>query len=254
MPPTQLSGKPDMPIPVFRYDAALARVLNNHTEVLTARNTVQKARYDLELARVTPVPDVDLRVMVQKDHTGPPFAVTPSVQVGVTLPVWDLNRGNILQAEGNLRSALDEERRVGNDLTSRLAEAFERYENNRVLRDYYLSQSADAAQAYRLAVERYNTTKDQVNFLDLVTVQQTLVTAITGYLTSLGGQWTAVVDVANLLQKDELYGDAPEVIPPLAPDVQQLFDLPCCSPYEPPADAAWHVSDAAWPAAVPRKE
>ena len=42
-----------------RYSPALhtlARVLQNHTDVLTAQNAMLKARYNLRLAKVTPVP------------------------------------------------------------------------------------------------------------------------------------------------------------------------------------------------------
>ena len=40
---------------------------------------------------------------------------------------------------------------------------------------------------------------------DVVTAQQTLQAYLTGYFTALSAQWTAVVDVANLLQIDDLY-------------------------------------------------
>ena len=41
-----------------------------------------------------------------------------------------------------------------------------------------------------------------VVFGDLVTAQQTLAGYITAYVTALGSQWQAVVDIANLLQTD----------------------------------------------------
>src|SRR5262249_47150177 len=64
MPPTQLAGRVDMPIPGFAYDKVLAWALATHTDVLTARNGVFKARYNLRLAQVTPVPDVEVRLML----------------------------------------------------------------------------------------------------------------------------------------------------------------------------------------------
>jgi len=36
---------------------------------------------------------------------------------------------------------------------------------------------------------------------------------LSAYLTALSEQWTAIVDVANLLQIDELYQPLPEVLP-----------------------------------------
>ena len=66
MPPTELAGRVDMPVPVFDYNQVLARVLTNHTDVLTAFNSIEKAKFNLALARVTPIPDVDLNILRKK--------------------------------------------------------------------------------------------------------------------------------------------------------------------------------------------
>ena len=60
-----------MPIPLYRFDKVEARALAGHTDVLTADNAVRKTRYNLRLAQVTPIPDVDVRLVVQKDFTAP---------------------------------------------------------------------------------------------------------------------------------------------------------------------------------------
>src|SRR5262249_26510431 len=72
LPLTELSGRIDAVIPNFDYDVVLAHVLHNHTDVLTARNGLEKARYNLKLAQVTPVPDVDFNVSVLKEYSLPP--------------------------------------------------------------------------------------------------------------------------------------------------------------------------------------
>src|SRR5439155_13827061 len=87
LPPTEVAGRVDMPSPVYRCPTVAARVLSLHTDVFTAQNTLQKARYNLRLAQITPIPDVDVIVRVQKDYTTSPFNVTPSVQVGVPVPL-----------------------------------------------------------------------------------------------------------------------------------------------------------------------
>src|SRR5262249_42097974 len=61
LPPTQLAGRPAMPVPVYQYERIKDWVLGRHTDVLAALNTTQKARYNLRLAQVTPVSDVDVR-------------------------------------------------------------------------------------------------------------------------------------------------------------------------------------------------
>src|SRR5262249_50085548 len=56
LPPTQLAGRVDMPVPLYHYDQVLARVLAGHTDVLTATNGIDKVRYNLRTAQVTPIP------------------------------------------------------------------------------------------------------------------------------------------------------------------------------------------------------
>lgn len=209
MPPTQLAGRVDMPIPVVNYDAALARLLSTHTDLLIARNAEQQARLNLQLAEVVPIPDVNVLLVVQRDFTTPPHNITHNVQIGLPLPIWDRNQGNILQAGANLTRAADEVERVRNDLTIRLADAYERYDNNRKLLDYYRQWILpDQVRAYRGVFDRYlrgePTEKAVVTFGDVVTAQQTLAGSITAYVTALDATWSAVVDLAGLLQIDDL--------------------------------------------------
>src|SRR5262249_44975900 len=160
-------------------------------------NTVLKSRYNLRLAQVTPVPDVDVRVMLQKDYTSSTFLMSPSVAVGVPVPVWDRNQGNIINAQGALLRATEEAHRVRNDLTSRVAEAFERYENNRRLVEYYrLRILPDYVRVYRGVYERFQTEKGAVNFNDIAGAQQGVATATGTYLTTLAALWTSVVDLS----------------------------------------------------------
>src|SRR5262249_44133593 len=128
MPPTQLAGQiRELPVPQFRYDTVLQHVLTNHTDVLTADNAAFKARYNLRLAEVTAVPAVNVQTAVLVDETPPgPSRLVAAAQVGVNLPVWHLNQGNIHQAKALLVKAMEEPHRVRDDLTARLADAYRR--------------------------------------------------------------------------------------------------------------------------------
>ncbi len=99
MPLSQVAGQIDRPVPVFRYEEVLARVFAQHSDILNARLLVLQAQKSLQLAQVQPIPDVDVRVLVQKDFTTPPYHAITSVVVGGPLPIWDRNQGNILQAQ-----------------------------------------------------------------------------------------------------------------------------------------------------------
>jgi cobalt-zinc-cadmium efflux system outer membrane protein len=194
--------------PGFDYDALRSRILAEHTDLVTAANSVIKARYNLRLARVTPVPDVSLKLVVQKDFTTPPYYTTANVEVGVPIPVWDRNQGAIRQAEADLARAIDDIPRARLDLLNKLADAMERYQTNRAQVDTYLKQILpDQVRAYRGLVQQ-----TQPSFADIVNAQQQLNAFLATYLTALQGQWQAVVDLAALAQLDDLF--LPMIGPP----------------------------------------
>ena len=101
--------------------------------------------------------------------------------------------------------ATEEVPRVQNDLRSRLADAFERFETNRFQvgesRDQILP---DAVRTYRGTYERHTQESEIVGFADVVVAQQNLLTAVATYISALNGQWTAFVDIAALLQIESL--------------------------------------------------
>jgi cobalt-zinc-cadmium efflux system outer membrane protein len=224
MPPSELEGRVDLPVPVFEYHAVLAQ-LSRHTDVLTALNTIQKAKYNLELAKVVPLPDVDVHFLVQKDYTTPPFQVVNSFQMTIPVPVWDQNKGAIHQAEWLLRQASVGPDQARNALITTLADAFNRYQTARESVAITRQQVRDQIRAYRGAHERREKVPADVAFADLVTSEQTLVGYIAAYITALGQQWQAVVDVANLLQTDDLFQVAPH---------EEVFPVPDLEPLPPP--------------------
>ncbi len=207
IPPTELEGRADMPVPTLNYEAVLTWVINNHPDVLAGRNSVSQVRTNLRLQEVTPVPDLQLYGTFQKDYTLPGFQRTSyNVQFGVPVPIFDRNRGNIISAQGDLRRASQESRRAQNSLTAQLADAFERFETSRVQTQFYHDQILpDLARAYRGVYQRHQQESIQVGFGDIIVAQQNLAVAIAAYVTALGGQWAAVTDISNLMQLDDLW-------------------------------------------------
>jgi cobalt-zinc-cadmium efflux system outer membrane protein len=235
LPTAELEGRADMLLPPVNYDKMLSRVLNNHPDVLAARNLEAQSRLQLQLQRVTPVPDVQLYGTLQRDFTVPSLPrTTYNMQVGVPLPLFDRNRGNIMSAEGNLRRAAEQIRRVRNELTFRSADAFERFETNRVLLQYYQDQILpDLARAYRGVYERHQQEPEAVGFGDIIVAQQNLAAAVAVYIATLNAQWLALADIANLMQIEDFNEISSEIYAEEVPGVM----LPDHSPLA-PADGA----------------
>ncbi len=252
LPPTELAGRIDLPVPVFKYDQVLARALSSHTDVLTAEAALQRARVQVRLAQVGAVPDVTVQALLQRDHTSDTFLASPSFSFSFPVPVFDRNQGNVVQAQGALVRAEEGAHRARVELTAKLAETFERYENNRVLLGFYRGQIlADQVRVYQGVYERFQQQPDEINFSDVASTQQALAGVVRDYLANLGAFWTSVVDVANLLQTDDLFTAAdgpPQCVPPV-PDLERLLPLPCCHPCSPLQNPVLRGADGAWPPA-----
>jgi cobalt-zinc-cadmium efflux system outer membrane protein len=218
LPLTEVAGRVDRLIPYYDYDAVLAHVLNHHTDVLTARNAVEKARYNLKLAQITPYPDMDVNAGYWKELTLAPYSSYYGVVLSFPVPIWDQNKGNIMNAQAALIRAIEELHRVENYWTNTIAAAYANYQRNlNALEDYRRYILPDQVRYYRGVFDRRQVDIN-ASPSDLVTAQQALATNVQGYLTILGTLWSAVVSVADPLQTDDLFQCAkPHELPELPP-------------------------------------
>jgi cobalt-zinc-cadmium efflux system outer membrane protein len=206
MCPVELAGDVNLSVPDLDHQTAWQWILDHHTDLIIAQNGVAKSQYLLRLARITPwVPDINVDASIQHDNTVAPFGTAYNLHAGVPIPLFDHNRGNILSADAALTRASQEYNRTRNELATSLADAFASYQSQRILLDYYRTQILqDQVQTYRAIYQRYQQDTDNVDFNDVVTSQQTLASAVSTYIQALGDQWQAVVDMAGLLQLDDL--------------------------------------------------
>jgi cobalt-zinc-cadmium efflux system outer membrane protein len=249
LPLSEVAGRIDRAIPCYDYDVVLTHVRQYHTDVLTTYNGVDKARYNLKAAQVTPIPNVEFNVQVLKEYALAPKQITPAVTVGVPLPLWDRNKGGIIAAEAALMAATEEPHRVELVLTNNLATAYLSYKNSLDALEYYRRFILpDQVRAYRGVYERRRIDPNSA-FGDLVQAQQTLASNVASYLTILGQVWTSVVSVADLLQTDDLFQMGPPHEIPELPDLDHLPGWICLHPCGPmthvgPSDACPGPVDA----------
>ncbi len=224
LPLSEVSGRIDRAIPVYDYNRVLAHVLRNHTDILTARNGIEKARNNLKFAQVTPYPDVDFRVAFLKEFALAPQQFTTTLQMGMTLPIWDQNQGNIMAAEAALYRADRDPQRVELTLTNNLAFAFSNYKSALDSLEFYRRYILpDQVRAYAGVYQRYlGVNNDPTTFGNVVSAQQTLITSVGTYLTTLGTLWTSVIGVADFLQTDDLFQLGEGRGLPELPELKQL--------------------------------
>lgn len=201
-----LIGTVDDSLPELSFDSLQAHLLANHTKLRSVQNDVVQARIQSELECIKPrSPDLTIYGAVQKDYTGPPFNTTYNLQVSLPLPIWDRNQGNIVAAQAGIIRGENDHDAVANSLLQQLADATARYESSRTqAANYRAGLLPDQVRTYRGIYQRYQEDREAVNFGDIVVAQQTLAALITAYIDILGQQWRATVDLAGVLQLDDI--------------------------------------------------
>lgn len=164
-------GKPDLPlavlngdleaIPDLNYDQSLAATLQESPEVKLAEQDMERAEASLTKAKRAPVPDLQLNGNLSQnyeplDTTHRPAGLNGGVQIGVQLPLFNRNAGNIAAAKSEIESAKSEVARLKLQIARDLAGLFREYDSARVIvRQYKTEMLPRAEQAYRLYRANY---------------------------------------------------------------------------------------------------
>ncbi|MGB6045102.1 MAG: TolC family protein [Pirellulales bacterium] len=179
---TGLAGELDADLSDFNWDSCRAMVLSSNPVLNAARTRVDRARFVIRRAEKEPIPNVDVSVSV-RHHNGTSSDVA-NVQIGIPIPIFNKNQGNIQSAESNWIAARNEVQRIELDLQDRLAVAYRRYANARRQADRYSQQIVPRAKrSLELVTDGYQ--KGQVKYLTLLTAQETYLQVNLSYLDSL---------------------------------------------------------------------
>lgn len=177
-----LSGEFDSDLPSFDWQSCYAMVLDGHPSLKMARVRLERAVVMIQRARREPIPNVDLvfsnrKHNVTRDHVS-------NIQIGIPIPIFNRNQGNIRSAEAQWMAARNEIKRIELDLQDRLAIAYRQYANSRQQVDRYKDRMVPKAKrSLQLVTLGYE--KGQVEYLTLLTAQQTYLRVSLSYLDSL---------------------------------------------------------------------
>lgn len=142
--------------------------------VLAAAAEVDQARAELRQAEVKPIPNVQSMTTVAHDYvTRAPMA---SVQVGVVLPVWDRNPGNIQAAKARVRAAEAGVEQTRLRAVERLTGAYQRYENARRQLELYRTQVLPEAAAALELIDKVYAARGE-RFFDTLDARRVLAQA-----------------------------------------------------------------------------
>jgi cobalt-zinc-cadmium efflux system outer membrane protein len=201
LPPGRLQGELDGPGTVPDFDTTLTHLLEASPEIQVARAEVVRNQIGLKREQVEPIPNVQVRVANGYDFET--RKDTTSVQVGVRLPVFDKNQGNIRAAQALLVRAQAELGRVELSLQQRLAREYARYETAQSVVKVYREQNLpDARRAYELYLDSFR--KRRAAWPQVLVAQRTYFQISVDYVKALDDLRRAEVAILGLLLVDGL--------------------------------------------------
>lgn len=215
LPVSPLAGDIEAEVPVIDEGEVLARLLRESPVVRIAQAGVERAKAALQHARAERVPNIIARGGVgystepidRNRATGVEFFV----ELGVPLPIFNRNQGNIAAAEAELDRVRGEVRRVDLALRSRLSPTLAAYRSARQTAERYQSEVLPRAQqAYTLYLSRFR--QMAAAYPQVLIAQRTLGQVRATYIQSLIEVWQTAVLIRGFLLAGGLEGES--LVPP----------------------------------------
>ena len=213
LPLQPLEGNIEAAVTEIDRDAALQQVLSRSPELAAARAAVERSRALVAQSGRAAFPDVFLRGEFTNNreplegaaarNVGPQFGL----EAGVSLPLFDRNRGAISAARADLSRAESEARRIELELQSRFAGIYEQYLTAlRSSETYRVEILPRAEEAYKLYLARYR--EMGAAYPQVLIARRSLLELSDAYLASLDAAARAVVDLQGFLAGDGLSAPA----------------------------------------------
>jgi outer membrane protein, heavy metal efflux system len=143
-------------IPQLNRDALLATLLEKSPQVRTATLQLQQAEASINVAKAARIPDLRFRGgagynFENFENTNEDVGWEGFFEVGVVLPIFNRNQGNISVAQANIERSKQELNRVRLALSAQFADAYTQYLNEKLKAERYQNELLPRARkAYEL--------------------------------------------------------------------------------------------------------
>jgi outer membrane protein, heavy metal efflux system len=211
-------GKPAMPvpnlggdleaIPELSYDESLVAAINESPEVKLTEQEIERAEALLNQARKAPIPDLQVTGTLMQsfeplDPTRKPAGVTGGAEIGVQLPIFNRNQGNIAAAKAEIESGRQELARVKLQVQRDLASLFRDYDSARLIAQQYKTEILPRAeQAYQLYQANYQRMAGA--YAPVLISQRTLFQLEADYIQALENVWQSALLIRGFGLSDGL--------------------------------------------------
>lgn len=204
---TRLEGDLEA-IPDLNYEEWLATTLRDSPSVKLAQQAVDRVAASLTQARKVPIPDLQLYGNLSQNYeplesTRKPVGLNGGVQIGVQLPIFNRNQGNIAAAKAEIEGAKQEVVRVKLQISRDVANLFREYDSARATVHQYKNEMLPRAEeAYRLYQANYRNMA--AAYPQALISQRTLFQLEVDYVEALEIAWRNVLEIRGFGLTDGL--------------------------------------------------
>lgn len=188
------------------------QLLQQSLQVKSAQLQLQRAQAAIGLAKAQRIPNISVGggIGYNYEHlplTEKPVGMEGFFQVGIPLPLFDRNQGNMALAQAEQDRAQKELERVKLNLTVRFNNAYVEYQNYRMVAEKHRDEMLPRAhQAYELYQKSFS--QMAAAYPQVLIAQRTEIQLESAYVTAMTGVWVSAVRLQGLLL-DEGALDAP---------------------------------------------
>jgi len=207
LPLTRLKGNLEETSPV-NPDDLVENIVNESPVVKIADLGVKRAEVALARAKREPIPDLQFRGGMQQNRelsetSGQPVGLQGFAEVGVQIPIFNRNQGNIAASKADLERAQREVERVKLVLRERAARVVQNYTFSQTAVERYKNQMIPRAQkAYDMYMNKY---RDMAAAYPRVLIaQRTLMQLNVSYVNALESFATSSLELQSFLLMDGL--------------------------------------------------
>jgi cobalt-zinc-cadmium efflux system outer membrane protein len=208
LPLMRLEGKLEDTVPV-NADELVEKIVNESPAVRIAELGVKRADATLARAKRESIPDLQIRAGMQQngellsEPNGKPVGLQGFAEVGVRIPIFNRNQGNIAAARADLERAKREVERVKLVLRERAASVVQNYAFSQTAVDRYKNQMIPRAQkAYEMYAKKYQEMASA--YPQVLIAQRTLMQLEVSYITALETFTTSSISLQSYLLTDGL--------------------------------------------------
>ncbi|MEW5976308.1 MAG: TolC family protein [Acidobacteriota bacterium] len=190
-------------VPRLELESALATLFSESPEIRTSEAGIAREEAALRRAKVEKIPDIVARGGLRYNRELLELGQTPvglegTFDVGVEIPFFNRNQGNVAAARANLERAQREADRLKLSLRIRMARAYKEYQDSLNIVEKYRTQMIPRAQkAYELYTGNFR--QMAAAYPQVLIAQRNLFQLQEHYVSALVKTWRSAVEIRGLL-------------------------------------------------------